>query len=429
MNNISFIINVGKNNLEYLKLLLKSVKENLCYDNHEILIFVDRDNEGIVDYLNEQKTEFKDLRYITHKMPGGYVGYQLNINILVKYAKHDIISYLQSDMIVCKEYDRIILEELEENCVLSATRIEPPLHPPSDKTFTMNFGLTPSEFRWYDFLNYAEQVKSDKTIGYFFAPFTFHRNVWEKVNGHDSWFRRSREDSDILQKFIHNGIMIKQTFKANVYHFTCVSSRGVNWYNTNDESVKHTNTLQQIADNLEMIKFIRKWGWFNHGESPLKKWNVDLFIKNSNNIDKHKMFLIEPFFSKVWLDDEKVTNDLVEMNNDEAIPNTLIGISEPEWNEAKKFYNTTDFSSIYKYGIQSEFPNILISVDASNQNWFSELQELTSNNIHQIIETMNEGEEYRYDNISIVINKKITNLNHNLQLKNPEFDYTLLEVH
>jgi len=211
------------------------VQKNLRYPFHEILIFVDRDNEGIIEYLKEQKSEFEDLKYITHKMPGGYVGYQLNINILVKYAKHDIISYIQSDMVVCKDYDRIVLDELEDNCMLSATRIEPPLHPPSDKTFTANFGLTPSDFHWNEFLNYSEQVKSDKTISYFFAPFTFHRNTWEMVNGHDSLFRRSREDSDILQKFMHRDIKIKQTFKANVYHFTCVSSRGVNWFK-NDEN-------------------------------------------------------------------------------------------------------------------------------------------------------------------------------------------------
>ncbi len=46
MQNISFITNMGRNNLEYMKLLLQSLKENLDNKNHEIIVFVDADNEN-----------------------------------------------------------------------------------------------------------------------------------------------------------------------------------------------------------------------------------------------------------------------------------------------------------------------------------------------------------------------------------------------
>ena len=135
MKPISFIINTGKDTLEYMKLLLTSLKMNLDYDGHEILIFVDADNENSVEYFREQKSNFKDLRIITHSLPFP-VGYQRNKTLLTEYAKYDIVSYLQSDMVIGPHYDTHILNHIKPNRILSATRVEPPLHPPSSVTIT-----------------------------------------------------------------------------------------------------------------------------------------------------------------------------------------------------------------------------------------------------------------------------------------------------
>ena len=127
MQKISFLINTSVNTLQHVKLLLRSLKENLTDKEHEILVFIDSDNEGTKEYLIEEKKNFFDLKIITHKLPR-CVGYSRNNNLLVELAKHDIVSYLQSDMVISKDYDVHILNELEENCILSSTRIEPPLH-------------------------------------------------------------------------------------------------------------------------------------------------------------------------------------------------------------------------------------------------------------------------------------------------------------
>jgi GT2 family glycosyltransferase len=135
MKQISFLINTSVNTLDHVKLLLKSLKENLAGKEHEILIFVDSDNEGTVDYLKEQKKDFFDLKIITHRL-NPCVGYSRNNNLLVELAKHDIVSYLQSDMVISPKYDLEVLSDLEEDCILSATRIEPPLHGTSYQTIT-----------------------------------------------------------------------------------------------------------------------------------------------------------------------------------------------------------------------------------------------------------------------------------------------------
>ena len=90
MKQISFLINCSVNTLDHMKLLIKSLKENLIGKEHEILVFVDSDNEGLADWLREQKKDFYDLKIITHKVTP-CIGYSRNNNLLVELAKHEKI--------------------------------------------------------------------------------------------------------------------------------------------------------------------------------------------------------------------------------------------------------------------------------------------------------------------------------------------------
>ncbi len=117
MKKITFATNIGPNTLEYTKLLLRSLKENLDSDEHEILVFIDKDNDGTLEYLRSIKKDFKDLTIITHAVEP-ILGPERNSNLIVEMAKHDIISYLQSDMIVSKHYDTEILKHLEVDMIL-----------------------------------------------------------------------------------------------------------------------------------------------------------------------------------------------------------------------------------------------------------------------------------------------------------------------
>jgi len=99
MQPISFLINTSVNTLDHVKLLVRSLKKNLVGKEHEVLVFVDSDNEGTVEWLREQKKEFFDLKIITHKLKP-CVGYSRNNNLLVELAKHSVVTYLQSDMVI-----------------------------------------------------------------------------------------------------------------------------------------------------------------------------------------------------------------------------------------------------------------------------------------------------------------------------------------
>ena len=60
------------------------------------------------------------------------------------------------------------------------------------------------------------------------------------------------------------------TWKAVVYHFTCVSSRGKDWYKVDGSDRAE---LQKRADTIEMNKFIRKINiqTISHRNSKIKR--------------------------------------------------------------------------------------------------------------------------------------------------------------
>lgn len=430
MQQISFLINTSVNTLDHVKLLLRSLKENLVGKEHEILIFVDSDNEGTVEYLREQKQNFYDLKIITHKLKP-CVGYSRNNNLLVELAKHDVVSYLQSDMVISKNYDVEILGELEDNCILSATRIEPPLHGTSDINFTKDFGIDPEDFKWEEFIQYAETVKQDKTIEYFFAPFTFYKSVWLEVGGYDTLFRRSREDSDLLQRFVQKGVKIKQTFRANVYHFSCVSSRGKKWFDLQNLDAQSRVQLQNFADQIELKRFIRKWGRFNHGEDKLRKLDMDLIFLDDSSNRLAMLAQLEPYFSRVWVKSQEEKERVLSFyKREHNAANELLKFTEEDWEFAKQFYNQTDYESRYQVGEPQDF-NIKVTIDTTEQNIKANGDGgFFFDNINFLADIIQNPEPGIYElGIAKIEVRSVLNLADNqVVVQNPPFDYSLLSI-
>lgn len=430
MQQISFLINTSINELEHIKLLLNSLQLNLDNKKHEILIFIDSDTDSrdTYNYLKSVKKDFFDLKIITHKLPP-CIGYSRNNNLLVELAKYDIVSYLQSDMVISPHYDTDVLNQLEPNTILSATRVEPPLHGESDKTITKNFGLYPKDFNLKEWNIYSPTVKKDKEFNYFFAPLTFYKDTWLNIGGYDTLFRRSREDSDLVQRFIHSGVKLKQTFNAIVYHFTCTTSRGADWFNKQNLEAQNKIKLQEIADQIELKRFIRKWGNFNHGESKLIKYDIDLIIKNSTKLPLNFILNIEPLFSHIWLDNDNLKKDiLTQLLDEHKYANKLFNFTDQQWSKTSKYHNLDNYiSRILVLEEDIVMDNLLqgrcnIIIDGNSiQNTDLELFK----NLHIIINEYEEG-NYEFGNIKINLINKIP-LN-NIIVKNPPFDMNLLKI-
>ena len=428
MKQISFVINTAINELEHIKLLINSLRVNLDGDKHEILIFIDNDNKGTYKYLKSIKNNFFNLKIITHKLPP-CIGYSRNNNLLVELAKHDIVSYLQSDMVISPHYDTDILNQIEPNTILSATRVEPPLHGESDKTITKNFGLHPKDFNLEEWNQYSLTVKQNKNISYFFAPITFYKNIWLDIGGYDTLFRRSREDSDLVQRCLHAGIQLKQTFNAIVYHFTCTSSRGADWFNKQNMEAQNRIKLQEIADQIELKRFIRKWGSFNHGEEKLNKYEVNLVVNNSSKLPLGFILNIEPLFSHVWVDNDILReNILTQLSSEHKYANKLLNFTDEQWRITSKYHNLDNYGSrILVLEEDIVMDNLLQKkcIIEINGDTLQKSDIKLFDNLHLIINSYNEG-NYKFGNIKIIIKNK-TLLN-NKVVTNPPFDMNLLKI-
>ena len=148
MTGISFCIATAKNEKDYTFSLLKSLEDNTKLNNHEIVIFIDSDNQNTYEALLEYKKDKDNI--IVHRNNTGFpIGSQRNVSIMFDKASKDVVIYLQSDMVVCPDFDKHFLIALDnnKNRVISAARIEPPLHPASPEKIVKDFGLNPKDFK------------------------------------------------------------------------------------------------------------------------------------------------------------------------------------------------------------------------------------------------------------------------------------------
>jgi hypothetical protein len=426
MKKITFCINTTGKEKDYLDLLLTSMESNFVSLEHEVIIFIDSfrlqddDNEDIKSWLLSRENKFKNIKILKNKLSVP-IGYAPNINLMFESAKNDIVSYIQSDMIVGKNYDVEILRHLkDENTIISATRIEPSLHPQSPEKYTQDFGLNPDEFNVEDFNNFVQSnTDLEKTTHYWFAPFTLYKQRWLEIGGHDTLFRRSREDSDILMRLRLNGCNIIQTWSALVYHFTCVSSRGKGWFKKENQD---RTKLQEVADSFEMNKYLRKWKGFEHSAEPIDTdkylYKCSISLKECNLTMVEHIINISQFFDKVYIDDLETLNLVIHTMNEKSIPaNQLFGYTEEQWNKYSKYFRTYDYNNIFRLEPKSD--NILITTkagDINSQERFNFLMQL-NNIIHHQTEPNN---KFEHDIFTIEVGEKINSINDNIVVDNPK---------
>lgn len=313
MQSISFCIASAKNEKYYTLDLLNSLEKHTKFSNHEILIFVDTDNQNTFEALDEYRKDKPNVKIFRNE--GDHqIGSQRNISIMISQATKDVVVYLQSDMVVCPDFDKYFLQALDnnKNRIISAARIEPPVHPESPEKITMDFGKEPDEFRFDDFVKFTKQLQSEnrELMPGYFAPWGLHKETYLKVmGGFDTRFRSSREDSDFIIRLKANKVEMYQSWNASVYHYTCVSSRGIGWYK-DDKGADIKNAWQSKADEQELKRFIRKWGYFGHEYFPKYKNELLLNIDTSPPIDL--LIQIEPFFDKIIINDEEVVKTLID---------------------------------------------------------------------------------------------------------------------
>jgi GT2 family glycosyltransferase len=406
MKAITFCIASANNEKEYTKLLLKSLKDHTQLEKHEILIFIDSDNQGTYEALLELQKDMPMMRLC--KNPNDWpIGSQRNVSIMFNKASNDIVCYLQSDMVVGKNFDKhVSLNLTDENVVLSCARIEPPLHPGSPEKIVKDFGIVPEEFQYDNFNKFVDELQKENRpnmVGHF-APFAIYKSTWfDKLGGFDTQFRCSREDSDMIIRMELLGLNMIQSWNACVYHFTCVSSRGKDWFKK-DQEADYKNALQQNADFQELKRFIRKWGFFGHHPKPV--YNVTFNIDIDRFVDVNVLKWLEPYCKKMYLSDAAVASQLASQLDFESnyFSNLRLNYTPSRWKSVQHLFNPTDFQKKIR---SLEFPvegDVVISFKYSEIFESKDSQHFIEN-IHEIVHNNEEG-EFEWGPFTIQIKNK-----------------------
>ena len=311
---ITFVIPC-RNNLKYLKQAVDSIER--YYGNfHNIVILDDASNDGTWEWIQSLEGT-----HITKYRNGGpnRVGHTVLYDIGIKFAETPIVSILHSDMVVTKNYVQNMLKNLTPLSVVSATRIEPPLHPPGPEKHVMNFGLEPEEFSenlesFEKFVEEKEWLDGDTKTNGIFAPWMLYKEDFQSIGGHDKLFAPMElEDSDIFNRFHLNGYQLVQSRDALVYHMTCRGSRfkdgieiereiplpdGTIWYKPKD-SEEYLKLRQ-----LKFREWWRKWHCdvlHDNLMMPIvpNRYNTSFIVKNCTN---EILSILEPWCDNIYVD-------------------------------------------------------------------------------------------------------------------------------
>jgi glycosyltransferase involved in cell wall biosynthesis len=308
---ISFI-QPSRNNLKYLQWSYNSIRKNLGY-RHEICWADDFSNDGTWEWMNEIKEKDLNVKIMRNEGPDR-LGHTILYDKLVDMATNDIVMIYHADMYACPEMDEQVLKHLERGKVVSATRIEPPLHPDGPEKILADFGIEPEEFEEHKLMEWLESdMEVSKSIGKttegIFAPWAIYKDDFLAIGGHDPLYApQSKEDSDIFNRFQLAGYETIQTWQGFVYHMTCRGSRFKDGALRNPAGqvfMKGRESSEWLAQNLRSTRnFIRKWGHMVKHDQYLKpivppKYNIGFVVENCS----YEMLKeLEPWCSDIYGD-------------------------------------------------------------------------------------------------------------------------------
>ena len=314
---ITFVI-PSRNNLEFLQLAYDSIRR--LETKHEVLVLNDASTDGTKEWIEEQQDE--DL-IVHHNLGPERIGIVGMFDKGIEMARTDIIMAFHSDMVVCKDFDKNILKHLERGKVVSATRVEPPLHPDGPEKILRNYGIEVEEFDMDVWLEQSEKLKEDRQTEGIFAPWCMYREDFLSIGGHDPLFApQSKEDSDLFNRFVLNGYEIIQSWDALVYHFTSRGSR----FNKHSGGSAGNNSEEWLhTTNKNMRNFIRKWGTPVLHTPLMKptippKYSISIEVTNPQ---PQLLELLEPWCDLISVN---LPQELIESYVSKEQPNTTINL-------------------------------------------------------------------------------------------------------
>lgn len=238
-------------NLEYLKLAIKSLTKNSTY-NHEIIVHVNGIDKKTLDYLGQTKIKYTQTE--------NNVGLCSGVNIATKVISKDYVVYAHDDMYFLPDWDEELKKNIEEighnRFYLSCSHISS--HVPNKSKINHIYydcGDKVENFKEEKLLENYQSLEFYDLQGSHWAPHIIHKDLWLKVGGFSEEFNPGfGSDPDLNMKLWKEGVRIfKGVDKSRVYHFGSLTTR------------KNKSIVRNDANKT----FLLKW-----------KVSINYFVKN-----------------------------------------------------------------------------------------------------------------------------------------------------
>ena len=387
MKQITFCI-PSKSNLRYLKTCIPSIRENASRNDHEIIVFVDSDEDGTVEWLEQVKDEYNVRYFVNPNLGESLYGIGKAYDYCVEQSTTDIFMIFHADMMLGKDADLKAFNHLKPQTVVCATRIEPPLHPNNGEKILLDFGMWPEEFKQEEFNQYVnEHLDDNKTTNGIFAPWMMYKEDFLALGGHDPILHSCREDSDVFNRMKLAGYEFIQPWNSLVYHLT---GRGAGSFDGDKE--RHEQWRKDMDKST--LEFIRKWGSsVNHTAlmEPIvtPKYNIAYIVKNCPG---QLLSTLEPWCDRIYIENQEIVDIYIDREQE----NTSFELN-------KRVFSLTNNTPEWENDIVIEFDATRL-----NQQNFQLLMQMPG-----IIQDSGEVGEFEIDIFRVIISH-IEEYQHNL---------------
>ena len=228
------------NNLDYLKLCIKSIRQNSKY-THQIIPHVNIGEDGTCDFLRNENIDFTFTKYNSGICEG--------MNIGSKKSKFKYILYSHDDFYFCPDWDEVLKNEIDtighNNFYLSGVMM-------NNGPIRFDAGSDIKSFDENKVLNEYQNYNYYDFQGSTWAPHLMHIDLWEKVGGFsEEFFPGTGSDPDLNMKLWKEGVRIfKGVNNCKVYHFGSIVTR---------KYKNHPTIITESGSKGGKI-FLLKWG-------------------------------------------------------------------------------------------------------------------------------------------------------------------------
>ena len=208
------------NNLEYLRLCVRSIRQNSAHP-HQIIVHVNDGSDGSRGWVMSEQLDatFSETN----------VGICWAVNEAAQLADHDLIVYMNDDMYCLPGWDTALLARAalmpRDRFMLSGTMVEPRASG-NPCVVVADHGDTVASFREATLLAAAPGLKRSDWYGATWPPTLVHRKWWFMCGGYSTELSPGMSsDNDFSMKLWQAGCRhFIGVGDSLVYHFQCKST-------------------------------------------------------------------------------------------------------------------------------------------------------------------------------------------------------------